>query len=181
MKTRAYWGLSYGHHDAAVVVMQDGKIVFAERAQGKDLKDDVLKSLGFAYPPNQIYIHENKRRDVWRKVKSGDWSRMIVPRPWMPIAPTYGNHHLSHAAAGYYTSGFEDALIIVADAIGELESLAVYRAQEGKLYTNQGLDEKPITKIDDVMNRPVGMIDWVKIHTNVNKFREINQLDIQIK
>ena len=136
MKTRAYWGLSYGHHDAAVVVMQDGKIVFAERAQGKDLKDDVLKSLGFAYPPNQIYIHENKRRDVWRKVKSGDWSRMIVPRPWMPIAPTYGNHHLSHAAAGYYTSGFEDALIIVADAIGELESLAVYRAQEGKLYTN---------------------------------------------
>ena len=57
----------------------------------------------------------------------------------------------------------------------------IMAAMEGKLYTNQGLDEKPITKIDDVMNRPVGMIDWVKIHTNVNKFREINQLDIQIK
>ena len=57
----------------------------------------------------------------------------------------------------------------------------IMAAMEGKLYTNQGLDEKPITKIDDVMNRPVGMSDWVKIHTNVNKFREINQLDIQIK
>jgi len=50
--------------------------------------------------------------------------------------PVYGNHHLSHAAAGYYTSGFDDALVVVADAIGELESLAVYRAQEGRLYTD---------------------------------------------
>lgn len=133
MKIRTYWGLSYGHHDAAVVVIRDDKIVFAERAQGKNLNNDILKSLEFAYPPKQIYVHENKRRDAWRKLKSGDWSRLIVPKPWMPIAPIYGNHHLSHAAAGYYTSGFEDALIIVADAIGELESLAVYRAHEGKL------------------------------------------------
>jgi hypothetical protein len=57
----------------------------------------------------------------------------------------------------------------------------IMAAMEGILYTNQGLDEKPITKIDDVMNKSVEMIDWVKIHTNVNKFREINQLDIQIK
>ena len=136
MKIRTYWGLSYGHHDAAVVVIRDGKIVFAERSQAKDLNNDVLKSLDSTYPPKQVYIHENKRRDTWRKIKSGDWSRLIVPKPWIPITPTYGNHHLSHAAAGYYTSGFEDALIIVADAIGELESLAVYRAQEGKLHTN---------------------------------------------
>jgi len=25
------------------------------------------------------------------------------------------------------------------------------------------------------------MIDWVKMHVNVNKFREINQLDIKLK
>ena len=136
MKIRTYWGLSYGHHDAAVVVVRDDKIVFAERAHAKNLNDDVLKSLDFAYPPKQIYIHENKKRDAWRKIKSGDWSRLIVPKPWMPITPVYGNHHLSHAAAGYYTSGFDNALVVVADAIGELESLAVYRAREGKLNTN---------------------------------------------
>jgi len=27
----------------------------------------------------------------------------------------------------------------------------------------------------------VEMIDWVKMHVNVNKFREINQLDIKLK
>ena len=52
----------------------------------------------------------------------------------------------------------------------------IMAAMEGTLYTNQGLDEKPITKIDHVMNKHVKLIDWVKIHTNVNKFREINQL-----
>jgi len=57
----------------------------------------------------------------------------------------------------------------------------IMAALEGKLYTNQGLDEKPILKIDHAMNMPVEMIDWVKMHVNVNKFREINQLDIKLK
>ena len=29
------------------------------------------------------------------------------------------SHHKSHAAAGYYTSNFRDAVIVVIDAIGE--------------------------------------------------------------
>lgn len=129
-----YWGLSYGHHDAALVIMRDNEVVLRELFGSKDIDNDRLKVLEFAYPPTKIYIHENKRRDFWRKVKSGDWSRLFTRKPWLPIKPIYGNHHLSHAAAAYFTSGMSDALIIVADAIGEQECLAVYSAHGQHLY-----------------------------------------------
>lgn len=130
-----FWGLSYGHHDAAAVVIRDDVVLFAERAMSRDLDSSILKDLYKLYPPNLIFIHENKKRDMWRKIKTGDWSRLIVPKPWLPFKPMYGNHHLSHAAGAFYTSGFKEALVIVADAIGEQESLAVYTARNGRLNT----------------------------------------------
>jgi len=141
------WGISYGHHDAAVVVMRDNKIVVAKRARAKDLDNDWLKVLEFGYPPNQIFVHENKKRDMWRKLVSGDWSRMFVKKPYLPKKPTVGNHHLSHAAAGFYTSGLKNALVIVADAIGEQESLAIYRAYDGRLDTTPILTNRYPTSI----------------------------------
>jgi len=43
------------------------------------------------------------------------------------------NHHHSHAAAGYYTSKFNDACVIVIDAIGEFETLTIWRASGSEL------------------------------------------------
>jgi carbamoyltransferase len=37
-------------------------------------------------------------------------------------------HHLSHAAAGFQTSPFESAAVVVIDAIGELDTISIYRA-----------------------------------------------------
>lgn len=134
-----YWGLSYGHHDASVTIMEDGqsslcKVVLFKRYYTKDIEQREIDNLTHRYGrPDIIYLHENKWRDAWRKVKSRDWSRIIPRRLKLPVKPIYGNHHLSHAAAAYYTSGFQDALIVVADAIGELESLAVYKARDGRL------------------------------------------------
>jgi carbamoyltransferase len=44
------------------------------------------------------------------------------------------NHHLSHAAAGFQTSPFEDATVVVIDAIGEFDTVSVWDAR----YDNQG-------------------------------------------
>jgi carbamoyltransferase len=137
-----YWGFSYGHHDAAGVVIDDGKLVYAKRAQEYTNKpnDKNIHPLMVGWMdtftdglPDQIYLHENKRRDLWRKIRYGDWSRIWTKSPRLPKKPIQGNHHLSHAAAGYYTSGFYDAIVLVADAIGENESLAVYAASSGRL------------------------------------------------
>ena len=41
----------------------------------------------------------------------------------------YNSHHRSHAAAGYFTSGFNNATVLCIDAIGEFETLTVWEAQ----------------------------------------------------
>src|SRR5205814_1189783 len=38
-------------------------------------------------------------------------------------------HHIAHAASAFYLSGFDDALIVVADAMGEIESLTVAQGE----------------------------------------------------
>jgi carbamoyltransferase len=45
----------------------------------------------------------------------------------------YVEHHFSHAAGGYYTSGFKDASILVVDAIGEWDTVSIWEAQDTKM------------------------------------------------
>jgi carbamoyltransferase len=44
---------------------------------------------------------------------------------------TYVDHHRSHAMAGIATSGFGDAAVMVADAIGEFDTFTIWRYREG--------------------------------------------------
>ena len=44
----------------------------------------------------------------------------------------YVKHHDSHAAAGYYTSGFKDAVILTVDAIGEWETISISKGYNQK-------------------------------------------------
>lgn len=43
------------------------------------------------------------------------------------------NHHLTHAAAGCYTSPFSEAACAVVDSVGEFSSTGFYRYQDGKI------------------------------------------------
>ena len=45
------------------------------------------------------------------------------------------NHHMAHAAGAYLTSGWNECLVVVADGMGEVHSLSVYTARDGKLET----------------------------------------------
>jgi carbamoyltransferase len=42
-------------------------------------------------------------------------------------------HHLAHAASAVYTSGWDECLVVVNDAMGETESLSVYDFHDGEL------------------------------------------------
>jgi carbamoyltransferase len=42
------------------------------------------------------------------------------------------NHHLSHAAAGFQTSPYYDATVVVIDAIGEFDTISIYNAYYDK-------------------------------------------------
>jgi carbamoyltransferase len=42
------------------------------------------------------------------------------------------NHHLSHAAAGFQTSPYDDATVVVIDAIGEFDTISIWNAYYDK-------------------------------------------------
>jgi carbamoyltransferase len=43
------------------------------------------------------------------------------------------NHHLCHAASAYFTSGWDECLVAVLDAMGETQSISIFHARDGKL------------------------------------------------
>ena len=52
------------------------------------------------------------------------------------------DHHLAHAASAYFPSGFDEALCIVTDGMGEIASLTVYAVKKGKFTA---LDSIPVS------------------------------------
>jgi carbamoyltransferase len=43
------------------------------------------------------------------------------------------SHHLAHAASAYFTSGWDECLVVVTDGMGEMHSATVYHGRDGKL------------------------------------------------
>lgn len=126
-------GINETSHDASVSLIKDGEILFAGHSEryskqkndwyiNNELINDAL-SYGV---PNVIAYYEKpllKASRLLLKGGSGDWKPKFdidgVPRKSF-------KHHYSHACAGYYTSKFTDAAIVVLDAIGEYNTSTVW-------------------------------------------------------
>ena len=138
------WGVSAWFHDAGLSVIKDGKIVFAghaERYSGKKHdkmlnKKIIDEALSFG-KPNQIAWYEKPWKKNLRKFWSGEWRYSPMdkhPKKYMESfgihAPvTLYDHHYTHATAGYYTSPFDNACIVVADAIGDFDTITIWTAE----------------------------------------------------
>ena len=138
-------GLSAGFHDAgATLISNQGKVLFAghaERYSGikndANLNDELIEDACSYGEPNHIAWYENHWLKRTRQLYSGEWRKAldfsttperIVKRHklWAPIT-SYG-HHQCHAAAGFQTSPFDRAKVIVVDAIGEWDTVSVWDA-----------------------------------------------------
>lgn len=132
-------GINETSHDASVSLIKDGEILFAGHAeryskQKNDWynnKDIVLDALNYATPTHVAYYEKPqlKRSRLLLKGGASDW------KPDIPFKlPTkYFKHHHSHAAAGYYTSKFNDAVIVVLDSIGEYNTSTIWVGEGSKL------------------------------------------------
>ena len=117
-------GVSAGFHDAAMAVISpEGDILFAghsERYSRKkndaDLCTGIVQEI-FGMNIGTVAYYEKpwlKASRIYLGGGSSDWK----PRYKIPgLKPKTFKHHYSHACAGYYTSPFDDAVIVVADAI----------------------------------------------------------------
>jgi carbamoyltransferase len=70
-----------------------------------------------------VYDPQRQARLLELHFPGVDWGRRLVAVP----------HHLAHAASAFYPSGFQEALVMVSDGMGELDSLTIYAA-EGKRF-----------------------------------------------
>ena len=133
-------GVNETSHDASVSLIKDGEILFAGHAErySKEKNDwyinDSLINNAFQYGiPDAIAYYEKpflKASRLLLKGGSGDWKPRFnlegVPRK------SFG-HHYSHACAGYYTSKFNDAVIVVLDAIGEYNTSTIWVGEGDKV------------------------------------------------
>lgn len=150
------WGISANSHDAALAVFADEKLVFAshsERFSGKKNDKNLCKQLvdyardNFGGAPDQVVWYENPYVKTLRQLSAGQgwkWKENNIKKylqQWDITAPIkFVNHHRSHAAAGYYTSPFDDACVVVLDAIGEFNTLTIWQATGNTLTRLYKLD-----------------------------------------
>ena len=152
-----YVGISCGFHDAALSVINDrGDILYAghsERYCGhkhtKHLGIDIVKdAISYIEDRHKIEIHYYERpfMKYLRQLRSGEPTALAnlslkgIIGEGLLHQLTDGikqkihthNHHLSHAAAGFQTSPYTDATVVVIDAIGEFDTISIWHAEYDK-------------------------------------------------
>jgi carbamoyltransferase len=141
-------GISAGFHDAAAsLINSHGDIIFAghsERYSKQKNDNDIHASMlneFCEYPIDTIAYYERPLIKQLRCLRSGEGvdfgsltTQQILKRQlgsWLQYLPRHiksYNHHLSHAAAGFQTSPYDRATVVVIDAIGEFDTVSIYAA-----------------------------------------------------
>ena len=125
--TKRIIGISEGFHDAAMTILDGDKIVHASHAErysrkknDKFLHSDqiTLKNLNIN---DTVVYYENPFLKNTRRWIAGQ----SIQKPRFNYDYVFG-HHRCHAAAGYYTSPFTDANILVIDSIGEWDTISIW-------------------------------------------------------
>lgn len=154
-KSKTIWGISANSHDAAVAVFRETyrglssnkylDLKFAshsERYSGlkndphldQALVDDAKKKYG---EPDEIIWYERPLVKTFRQLKAGQGFkfrenniRNYLAQRSLYAPVRYIDHHLSHAAGGFYTSNFREAVVLCIDSIGEFDTLTVWHGSQ---------------------------------------------------
>ena len=97
--------------------------------------DEIAHSFDYS-PYRTLYSLDPLSAKLYREVYSKDALLGAVKRefPEFPAERVHQvNHHLAHAASAYYTSGWDDCLVVVADGMGEAHGTSIYRGSAGTL------------------------------------------------
>ena len=146
-----YIGISSGFHDAGVSVVADtGKLLFAAHSERYSKKKHdanlcagiVKEAMSYVISSNyEVHYYEKPWLKAIRQFRAGQpigplsVKQIIGPE----LAEMLGDkpikthvHHKTHAAAGFQTSPFEDATVVVIDAIGEMDCISIWDARYDK-------------------------------------------------
>ena len=185
-------GINETSHDASVSLIKDGEILFAGHAERYSKKKNdwynnneiILDALNYGTPDAIAYYEKPilKKSRIALHGGASDWK----PRIPMDLPVHYFKHHYSHAAAGYYTSKFNNAVIVVLDAIGEYNTSTIWvgegesiRLKYKKNYpVSFGLFYSAFTKLiglmpnqeEYIMMGMAGYGDWKRYYKEVDEY-----------
>jgi len=139
-------GISAGFHDAAATVIDNqGKILYAGHSEryskiknDPNIHIDIIAELG-QYNIDHVAYYETPWKKQLRQLYSGqgiEWDKLSTKKIlkkqlqgfYNNLPVSTHNHHLSHAAAGFQTSIFDRATVVVIDAIGEWDTISIWGA-----------------------------------------------------
>ena len=142
-------GISAGFHDAAATVINTkGEILFAGHSERySKIKNDAnfcnlfIRELENYNPIDTVAYYERplyKQARQWYSGQGIEWGKLSLKKVihdqlghanWQDVKyyKSY-NHHMSHAAAGFQTSTFNRATVVVIDAIGEWDTISIWGA-----------------------------------------------------
>jgi len=141
------WGISANSHDAALAVFTDDGLEFAshsERFSGvkndAHLNDKLIEYARQWGEPDEVVWYERPFRKTLRQFRAGQGFKYFRKNNIRNYLKGYGitapirytDHHLAHAAGGYYTSPFSNATVVCIDSIGEFDTLTIWNADRKK-------------------------------------------------
>ena len=141
-------GISAGFHDAAATVInRQGDILFAghsERYSKSKNDPNICREMIWdiwGYGIDTVAYYERPIYKQLRQLYAGqgiEWNKLSVKRILEEQCSPFHlddvkiknyNHHLSHAAAGFQTSPYTRATVVVIDAIGEWDTISIWGAE----------------------------------------------------
>lgn len=145
--------------DAAAALVIDGKLVaaaeqerFSRKKHTGDFPVDAIQyclaeagislhevdeiAHGFDYTPyKSLYSGDETSANLFQTVFSREALLAQVQRELagFPLDRVHQvGHHMAHAASAAYTSGWDECLVVVNDAMGEIEGLSIYDFHDGQ-------------------------------------------------
>jgi len=146
-------GISCGFHDAGVSVVNDkGDILFAGHSERYSKKkhdanlcegilDDAMHHVYYSGNKFELHYYEKPWLKAIRQFRAGQpigpfsvkkiVGAELYDRIGDPPVITHV-HHKTHAAAGFQTSPFTEATVVIIDAIGEMDCVSIWDASYDK-------------------------------------------------
>ena len=136
-------GITAQNHDASMSLINGNKIVWAAHSERYSrikndyfLDVDMVNEMRSYGTPTKIVWFEKPWQKNLRRLYSGQRPWIVSPKDQLRLVGLNSiplevvGHHESHAAAGFYTSKFKDASILVVDAIGEWNTVSIWTADD---------------------------------------------------
>jgi carbamoyltransferase len=131
------WGVTAGSHDGSIAVFESDNLLFAsdaERFSKKKNDSDISQIEKYLLQycwPHKTYFYENPYLKATRRWSIGQKPYLKLPSLYQK--PVYTSHHYSHACYGFFTSPFEECIVLSLDAIGEWDTMSVWHCKGTKV------------------------------------------------